>query len=122
MSQGVSPAEPAHGVGGASSYAGAVCGGKQLTSFGSALCRLSECMFQLRAESRLESSTNSFGNITRGRAVREACSHYAPTWLHPAMTRADKLEGRKLVTFNVTPLEYTLMEQMQAILGLSSHV
>eukprot|EP00961_Rhodomonas_salina_P107124 1442309-Rhodomonas_salina.1 len=121
MSHGVSPAEPGHGVGGGSLYAGAVCGGKGLTSFASALRRLSECMLRLRAESRLESSTDSFGNITRGRAVREACSYHAPTWLDPAMTRADKSDGRKRVTFNVTPLEYTRMEQMQAILGLRSH-
>eukprot|EP00961_Rhodomonas_salina_P119211 1604289-Rhodomonas_salina.1 len=85
MSQGVSLAESSPGIAGAeTSYAGAVCGGKRLTSFGSALRRLSECMFRLRAESRLESSTDSFGNFTRATAVQQACSYHAPTWHDPA--------------------------------------
>eukprot|EP00961_Rhodomonas_salina_P010008 134691-Rhodomonas_salina.1 len=69
MSQGVSQAEPSQGVAGASLYAGAVCGGKHLTSFGSVLCRLSECMLRLLAESGLELSTDSFGKFTRATAV-----------------------------------------------------
>eukprot|EP00961_Rhodomonas_salina_P084537 1135654-Rhodomonas_salina.2 len=121
MSQGVSHAESSQGVSGASSYAGAVCGGKCLTAFGSALRCLSECMLLLQAESRLQQSTNSFGNITRRTAVREACSYHAPTWHDPAMTLANQWDWRKQVTFNVTPLQYMHMEQMQAVLGLCSH-
>eukprot|EP00961_Rhodomonas_salina_P246413 3329687-Rhodomonas_salina.1 len=37
------------------------------------------------------------------------------------MTRADKRDRSKRVTFGDTPLQYTRMEQMQGILGLRSH-
>eukprot|EP00961_Rhodomonas_salina_P294199 3934370-Rhodomonas_salina.1 len=71
MSEGVSPAEPSEGGGEVSLYAGAVLGGTRLTSFGSVLRCLSECMVGLRGVCRLESSTDSVGNRTRASTVQD---------------------------------------------------